>query len=197
MLLGLTEVSLGHGAIFKTVGVIHRIDVFRASRVEVVRLEWVDITLAGEASLEGVGLGAGDVIIFVMRSNLASIHPREGSQPASVTLRPLNVLCIEIPDSFSRFGQASRFSTIDGAVAFIELGLLICLSPKVAERIIPHCISRFKWVRLAFRLPSFLRHVRVLDVFVASLCPFISRLSLGTLDIKAVQRISRRKLLLL
>ena len=132
-----------------------------------------------------------------MGSNLASIHPREGSQPACVTLRPLYVPCIEIPDSFSRFGQASRLSTIDNAVAFIELGLLIGLSPKVAERIIPHYISRFKWVCLAFRLPSFLCHVRVLDVFVASLCSFISRLSLGTLDIKAVQRISRRELLLL
>ena len=142
-------------------------------------------------------MGAGDVIIFVMRSNLASLHPRESSQPTSVTLRPLNVLSIEIPDSFSRFGQASRFRTIDYAVAIIELNLLICLSPKVAERIIPHYISRFKWVRLAFRLPTFLRHVRILDVFVASLCPFISRLSLGTLDIKAVQRISRRELLLL
>ena len=36
-----------------------------------------------------------------------------------------------------------------------------------------------------------------MDVFVASLLSFIPRLSLGALNIKAVQRISRRELLLL
>ena len=68
-----------HGAIFHTVGVVKRIDVFSSSWVEVVRLKRVNIALAGKTSLDSVRLATNYVIIFVMRTNLASLHPRESS----------------------------------------------------------------------------------------------------------------------
>ena len=106
---GLTEIGLGHGAIFQAVGVICRIDVFSASWVEIAGIEWVNDTIAGESSLESVWLTALNVVIFVMGAHLPSIHPGERSQPTCVTFRTFNVLCIEIPDPSSGFRQSGWF----------------------------------------------------------------------------------------
>ena len=100
---GLAEVSLGHGAIFQAVGVICRIDVFCPAWVEIAWIEWVKDTIAGESSLESVGLAALNVVIFVMGAHLSSVHPGERSKSSCVTFRTFNVLCIEIPYPSSGF----------------------------------------------------------------------------------------------
>ena len=93
--------SCTHGADLFSIWIVHRIHILCTAWVEVVRHQWVDISLSNECLLESTGLASFDVCDLINRSDLTTVHPREGALTLRVLLRSNDVQCGEIPDTFS------------------------------------------------------------------------------------------------
>ena len=150
-------------------------------------------------------MAALNVIDEVARTNLSTLHPREGALASGASLRPSYVLCAKISNACDGFGQHSRLRSSNLSIGLINGKfsnmILTCLFLSFAADgafVVADAIRRIKWICVPCRHPRLLGHIVILDVIISFgtlLGATVGLANCGTLNIVTFGIITHSKLL--
>ena len=135
----------------------------------VVRHERIGLTRGHDSLQHATTLGAVDVVVASNGSDLVSAARvvSEGSESLRVSLRTLDILRLQVPDSTHCCWQSTWNIAINFTVGLVERGCGDFHEVSVCD-LVTHNVLGHEWVIRTPGLPVLVGHISVVDVAVAS-----------------------------